>query len=144
MCPVAPMEWKGIFSQGSVLVPLSDLPSRCAPRVHPLSGLSINTNHGGKLSCLSEFYSMINSITLYTADEVLDINSFVSRPSFASIGTSIASYKTEKSINSRKSRYNALPRHKYADTPHLRPPRGPVSSDVDGAPVLEVCQTFTP
>ena len=83
-----------------------------------------------------------SSLTLYTADEVPDINSSVSRPSFASIDTSIASYKTEKSINSRKSRYNALPRQKYADTPHLRPPRGPVSSDVDGASILEVCQTF--
>jgi hypothetical protein len=45
----------------------------------------------------------------------------VSDPSLASSGTSIDSYKTERTVNSRKSRYNALPRHKYADHAHLMP-----------------------
>ena len=51
------------------------------------------------------------NITPSTTDET---DSFIYNPSFASSETSIASYKTERTINSRKSRYNALPRHKYA------------------------------
>ena len=55
-------------------------------------------------------------------------------PSFISSDTtSIASYKTEKSINSRKSRYNALPRRKYADIGQPRLPPGLVSEDVGSA-----------
>jgi hypothetical protein len=80
-------------------------------------------------------------ITYSTMDELFDTNSFdtnsLSNESFASSQTSIASYKTEKSINSRKSRYNALPRHKYAGVEHLRP-LDPVLSDVEDTSNLEV------
>ena len=63
-----------------------------------------------------------------------DTYSFIYNPSFVSSETSsISSYKTERTINSRKSRYNILPRRKYADIGHLRHPQGLVSSDVDGA-----------
>ena len=51
------------------------------------------------------------NISPSTTDET---DSFIYNPNFASSDTSIASYKTERTINSRKSRYNALPRHKYA------------------------------
>ena len=54
--------------------------------------------------------------------------------------TSIASYKTEKSINSRKSRYNALPRRKYADIGQPSLPPGLVSEDVDEVSVPKVCK----
>ena len=54
------------------------------------------------------------SIASSTRDEIQDTDSFIYNPSFMSSGTSIASYKTERTVNSRKSRYNALPRHKYA------------------------------
>ena len=50
-----------------------------------------------------------------TMDET---DSFIYNPSFASSETSIVSYKTESTINSRKSRYNALPRHKYTGASH--------------------------
>jgi hypothetical protein len=42
-------------------------------------------------------------------DEVLETYSFIYDPDLATSGTSIASYKTEKSVNSRKSRYNVRP-----------------------------------
>lgn len=45
-------------------------------------------------------------------DEISETDSFIS--SSTSSETSISSYKTERSVNSRKSRYNALPRRKYA------------------------------
>ena len=66
------------------------------------------------------------SIPSFATDEFFDTISFdtdslVSNASFASSETSIASYKTEKSINSRKSRYT---RHKYAGFDHTRPPLG--------------------
>jgi hypothetical protein len=84
------------------------------------------------------------SITSSTTDEFFDANSFdtnsLSNESFASSQpetSSIASYKTEKSINSRKSRYNALPRHKYAGIEHSRP-LDPVLSDVEDTSDLEV------
>ena len=54
------------------------------------------------------------SVTSSTMDDMAEIDSFIYSPCFASSEASIASYKTEKTINSRKSRYNALPRHKYA------------------------------
>jgi hypothetical protein len=64
----------------------------------------------------------------------LDTDSFIYNPSLSlNDTTSIASYKTEKSINSRKSRCNALPRRKYADIGQLRPPPGLVLEDVDEA-----------
>ena len=47
-------------------------------------------------------------------DDIPETDSFIYNSSFAPSETSIASYKTEKTINSRKSRYNALPGHKYA------------------------------
>ncbi|KAN0137422.1 hypothetical protein V8E53_004867 [Lactarius tabidus] len=53
------------------------------------------------------------NITPSPTDEIPETDSFIYNPSFAS-SESIASYKTERSVNSRKSRYNALPRHKYA------------------------------
>ncbi|KAF8261677.1 hypothetical protein EI94DRAFT_1745470 [Lactarius quietus] len=70
------------------------------------------------------------NISSSTTDDIPETDSFVYNPSFASSDTSIASYKTEKTVNSRKSRYNALPRHKYADVGRLRLPQGPVSLDV--------------
>ena len=56
---------------------------------------------------------------------------------FASSETSIASYKTERTVNSRKSRYNARPRHKYADCgpSYLRVPQNHMLSDVDDSEV---------
>ena len=68
-----------------------------------------------------------------------------SQVSIASLSQiSIASYKTDKAVNSRKSRYNALPRRKYANIIRstLAKLEGFVSSDVqiDGASVLEVCK----
>ena len=82
------------------------------------------------------------SITASTSDEFFDADSFIYNPSLNSSQTSIASYKTEKSINSRKSGYNALPRHKYAGLEHLRPLQGHVLSDVEDASNLEVCRTI--
>jgi hypothetical protein len=87
------------------------------------------------------------SITSATTDKSFDTDSFgtdsvISIASSASSQTSIASYKTEKSINSRKSRYNALPRHKYAGLGHTRPPLGPVLSDVEDASDPEVCKNY--
>ena len=73
------------------------------------------------------------SIASSTTDEIPETNSHISSPSLGSSGTSIASYKTEKSINSRKSRYNALPRRKYAG---IGLPNGLVSLDVDVPEVL--------
>ncbi|KAH9022713.1 hypothetical protein EDB84DRAFT_490480 [Lactarius hengduanensis] len=58
-------------------------------------------------------------------------------PSLASSQTSIASYKTDKTITSRKSRYNAFPRHKYAGVGQSSVPSGPASSDIDSASVIE-------
>lgn len=80
-------------------------------------------------------------------DEVslLETYSFIYSPgpSFVSSDTnSITSYKTEKSVNSRKSRYNALPRRKYADVGERRLPPGLLPDDVDeaSASVPKVCR----
>jgi hypothetical protein len=62
------------------------------------------------------------SLTSSTADDIPETNSFIYNPSSGSSETSIASYKTERTVNSRKSRYNALPRHKYAG---IGSPNGP-------------------
>ncbi|KAH9033888.1 hypothetical protein EDB85DRAFT_1041667 [Lactarius pseudohatsudake] len=51
-------------------------------------------------------------------DEVHE-TSFTYDLGLASSETSIASYKTERTVNSRKSRQNALPRRKHADSGHL-------------------------
>jgi hypothetical protein len=67
-------------------------------------------------------------------DEVPETASFLSEESLATSGTSITSYKTEKTVNSRKSHYNVLPRHKYADHGYLSP-QGPGSLSVGGASV---------
>ncbi|KAH9012047.1 hypothetical protein EDB85DRAFT_1038328 [Lactarius pseudohatsudake] len=53
----------------------------------------------------------------------------------ASSETSVASYKTERTVNSRKSRYNALPRRKHADSGHLGVTEGIASLNVDDASV---------
>ena len=84
------------------------------------------------------------SIPSSRTDEFFEANSFIYNPSFASSETSIASYKTEKtiiSINSRTNRF-APPRHKYAGTEPFRHPRGHVSLDVDGASIFEVGRTI--
>lgn len=72
----------------------------------------------------------------------LETDSLIYSPSFIlSDTTSIASYKTERSINSRKSRYNTLPRRKYAGIGQSRLPTGLESEDVDeaSASVPKVC-----
>ena len=64
----------------------------------------------------------ITSSTTYEfsdANELLDTGSFIYNPSFASSKTSIASNKTERAINSGKSRYNTPPRHTYAERSNL-------------------------
>ena len=60
-----------------------------------------------------------SSITISPTDEIPETNSFVYNPSFASSGTTFASYKTERTVDSRKSRHNALPRNKYTDIPRV-------------------------
>jgi hypothetical protein len=75
-------------------------------------------------------------------EDELSAESLIYSPSFVlSDTTSIASYKTERSINSRKSRYNALPRRKYAGIGQPRLPPGLMSEDVDeaSASVPKVC-----
>ncbi|KAI9451003.1 hypothetical protein BJY52DRAFT_135038 [Lactarius psammicola] len=74
------------------------------------------------------------NITSSTTYEIHETDSFIYNPSFASSETSIASYKTERTINSRKSRYNTLPRRKYAG---IGIPHGLVSLGVDA---VEVCR----
>ncbi|KAI9457011.1 hypothetical protein BJY52DRAFT_1274505 [Lactarius psammicola] len=71
------------------------------------------------------------NVTSSTTDESPETDSFIYNPSFASSEISIDSYKTERTINSRKSRYNALPRRKYADVGRSGLPRGLVSLDLD-------------
>ncbi len=74
-------------------------------------------------------------------DEDPDTYSFIYNPDLASSETSIASYKTARTVNSRKSHYSALPRRKHADSGHLRVPQGLVS-DVDDASVPKVCRSI--
>ncbi|KAF8263955.1 hypothetical protein EI94DRAFT_1739600 [Lactarius quietus] len=69
-------------------------------------------------------------------DEVSDSFSFIYDPSMATSGTTISSYKTEKTVISTKSRYNKRPRHKYADHGYLRP-QGFDSLAVDNASIAE-------
>ena len=54
---------------------------------------------------------------------------------------SIASYKTERTVSSRKSRYSARPRHKYADHGYLRPQR---SDSLGDTTVPKVCKSIDP
>jgi len=68
--------------------------------------------------------------------ESSDSFSFIYDPSLATSGTTIASYKAGKTVNSRKSHYNTRPRHKYADHGYLRP-QGFASLDVDEASIAE-------
>lgn len=87
---------------------------------------------------------MIDEV-LNEADSELDTDSVIYNPSFSSNGyTSIASYKTEKSINSRKSRYNALPRRKYTGIGQRKLSQGLVSEEVDeaSASVSKVCRSI--
>ncbi|KAN0128835.1 hypothetical protein V8E53_013333 [Lactarius tabidus] len=68
-------------------------------------------------------------------DEAPETTSFTYDESLATSGTSITSYKTENiSVVSNKSRYNVLPRHKYAGHGYSRP-QGPGSLGVDNASV---------
>ena len=72
----------------------------------------------------------------------LETVSFRSDSTFISSNpTSLASYKTERSINSRKSRYNALPQRKYAGIGQFS--QDLVSEDVDDASVPKVCRTIS-
>ena len=70
-------------------------------------------------------------------DDASSTFSFIYNPSLASSGTSIDSCKTERTVNSRKSRYNALPRHKYADHDLLMP-QGLASLRINDSPVPKV------
>ncbi|KAH9054587.1 hypothetical protein EDB83DRAFT_1127026 [Lactarius deliciosus] len=56
-------------------------------------------------------------------------------PNSASSETSAASYKTERTVNSRKSRCNVLPRPKRANSGHLGVTEGIASLNVDDASV---------
>lgn len=70
------------------------------------------------------------------ADALLETDSFT-----LSDTSSIASYKTERTINSYTCRNNYTPiRRKGVDTGHPRLPLDVVSEDFDGASVLEVCK----
>ena len=53
--------------------------------------------------------SITSKITSSTTDDIPKTGSFIYNRSFASSDTSIASYKTKKTVNSRKNRYNTLP-----------------------------------
>ena len=96
---------------------------------------------------IDDTISLSSSTSPAARDGSSETSSFVIyNPSIASSQTSIASYKTEKSIVSRKSRYNALPRHKYAGLERSRSPLGPMSSDVEDlvedTSAFEVCRTI--
>ncbi|KAI9434094.1 hypothetical protein H4582DRAFT_1982425 [Lactarius indigo] len=64
-------------------------------------------------------------------DEFHETYSFIYDPDLARTETSIASYKTDRTVNSRKSRYNALPRRKHVDSGHLGITEGIKSLNVD-------------
>ena len=84
---------------------------------------------------------------LLNDEDELETDSILYSPSFIlSDTTSIASYKTERSINSRKSRYNTLPRRKYAGIVQPRLPTGLVSEDVGEVEASEpkVCSIIGP
>ncbi|KAH9053284.1 hypothetical protein EDB87DRAFT_1652250 [Lactarius vividus] len=68
-------------------------------------------------------------------DEVCDTYSFIYGQDFASSEASIASYKTERTVNSRKSRYNALPRRKHSDSGYLAVTEGIASLNVNDTSV---------
>ena len=71
-------------------------------------------------------------------DDVPETFSFVYPDrDFASSEISVTSYKTERTVNSRKSRYNVRPRPKYADCgpSHLKVPQNLTWSDVDDSEV---------
>ncbi len=107
-------------------------------RHSPLYGFPIYTHREASPRVYHPRFSLDNiNVTSSTTDET---DSLIYNPSFASSETSIASYKTERTINSRKSRYNALPRPKYADVGRLRLPQGLVSLDVDS----DVPKVFRP
>jgi hypothetical protein len=79
-------------------------------------------------------------ITSSTTDEVPENNPFICNSSSVPVSSvgSIPSYKTEKAVNSRKSRYNALPRRKYADIGHSTIPQAIMSGGVGDDPVPKV------
>ncbi|KAH9071106.1 hypothetical protein EDB83DRAFT_315049 [Lactarius deliciosus] len=73
----------------------------------------------------------VETIPTAARNDIQDLAGYsIYNPSIASSEeASIASYKTERTINSRKSRYNAPPRRKYA---HIERPQGLLSLDVEG------------
>jgi hypothetical protein len=78
-------------------------------------------------------------ILLEVTDEVLN-EAFIYNPSFASSEPSIASYKTEKTVNSHTS--HIAPRRKFAGIRQPRLPQGLVTEEVDDTSVLQVCKTI--
>ncbi|KAH9054584.1 hypothetical protein EDB83DRAFT_2316334 [Lactarius deliciosus] len=70
-----------------------------------------------------------------STDEFRSTYSIYNDPDLASSEVSIASYKTERTVNSRKSRYNALARRKHADSGDLGVTEGIASLNVDDASV---------
>ena len=71
---------------------------------------------------------------------VLETDSFIYNPSFASSGTSIVSYKTERTVNSYTS--HIATRHKFAEIGRPRLPQGLVTEEVDDTSILQVCRTI--
>ena len=84
--------------------------------------------------------SFASSETSIASDKTERLGHQPSTASFASSGTSITSYKTERTINSRKSRYNTLPRLEYSNFGRSRPLQGLVSL---GADVPKVCRLIS-
>jgi hypothetical protein len=72
---------------------------------------------------------------------VLETDSVIYNPSIASSGTSIVSYKTEKTVNSHTS--HIAPRHKFAEIGRPRLPQGLVTEEVDDTSTLQVCRTIS-
>ncbi|KAH9058928.1 hypothetical protein EDB83DRAFT_2675655 [Lactarius deliciosus] len=102
---------------------------------NPSFASSSPTTEANRRAYHPRFSSDHISITSSISDTLTfsETDSFMYNPSLASSQTSIASYKTEKSVISRKSRYNTFPRHKYAGIGQSSLPSGPASSDVDSA-----------
>ncbi|KAH8986799.1 hypothetical protein EDB86DRAFT_3245998 [Lactarius hatsudake] len=104
---------------------------------------TINSYVGSTTEANRAYHSRFSSddinITSSTSDRLKfsETDSFMYGPSLASSQTSIASYKTVRSITSRKSRYNTFLRHKYAGAGQSSLPSGPASLDVDSASVIE-------
>ena len=74
-------------------------------------------------------------------DDAASSYSFFYDPDLAASGTSIASDKTERTVSSRKSRYNACPQHKYTDHGYLRPQCPELLGDTS---IPKVCKSVDP